>query len=59
MQCNSEVLNGIQDLEQYMFSDLYYEMDHQEIDTQMAYLLQHLLLCTNSLELQLQDSNLH
>jgi len=59
MQCNSEVLNGIQDLEQYMFSDLYYEMDHQEIDTQMAYLLQHLLLCTNSLELQLQNSNLH
>jgi len=44
--CKSDrgALNRIQDLQLLVFVDLFCEMDHQAIDTQMVYLQVHLLM---------------
>jgi len=44
--CKSDrgALNSIQDLQCLVFVDLFWEMDHLAMDTQMVYLQMHLLM---------------
>jgi len=45
-------LNRIKDLQLLVFADLFWGMDRQAIDTQMAYLQEHLLMPADDPELQ-------